>query len=186
MSKVGLFYGSTTGNTKNVAEMVRNELGADNVDLHDVAGAGPADVGGYGILILGVSTWGLGDLQDDWEAFASSLKSLDGRKVALFGLGDQQAYPDTFVNAMGTLYEKATEAGADVVGAWPTDGYDFGDSTAVVNYEFVGLALDEDRQPDMTAGRVKAWVNQLKVELGLQTETEMSDETLQPPMGGRI
>ncbi len=166
MAKVGLFYGSTTGNTKSVAEMIQKQLGQDNVDLYDVAAAGPGDLDGYDSLILGVSTWGLGDLQDDWDVFASNLKNLGGRKVALFALGDQQAYPDTFVNAMGTLYEKATEAGADVVGSWPTDGYDFIASAAVVDGKFVGLALDEDGQSDMTADRVKAWTDQIRGELG--------------------
>ncbi len=165
MAKIGLFYGSTTGNTTSVAEMIQNQLGPDNVDLHDVAGATAGDLAGYDSLILGVSTWGMGDLQDDWEVFAANLKELGGKKVALFALGDQQSYPDTFVNAMGTLYEKAKEAGAEIVGCRPTDGYEFSGSSAVVEGKFVGLVVDEDTQPDLTAGRVAEWAKQIRDDL---------------------
>lgn len=47
------------------------------------------------------------------------------------------------------------------------DGYDFNESKAVVDGKFLGLAIDEDNQSDMTELRVKSWVSQLKKEFSL-------------------
>ena len=169
MAKIGLFYGSTMGNTASVAEMIQREFGSDIADISNVAGASAGDLKGYDILIFGTSTWGLGEHQDDWASFESSLDAMDftGKKVALFGLGDQLGYPETFVDAMGLLYEKVKAKGAVVVGMWLTDEYEHDSSRAEVNGKFVGLALDEDNQSDMTRERVKAWVEQLRGELAL-------------------
>ena len=89
------------------------------------------------------------------------------KPVALFGLGDQYGYTDTFLDAVGMLYEPLVAAGAKVVGRWAGEGYDFEASTAHVDGAFVGLALDADNQSDMTAARVREWADQLKGELGL-------------------
>ena len=118
----------------------------------------------YDLLILGSSTWGLGDLQDDWEVQINNLKKLDlsGKKVAFFGTGDQASYPDTFVDAMGILYDAADETNASLIGAWPVDGYEHTESLAVRNGKFVGLALDEDNQADLTGERITGWVELIK------------------------
>lgn len=118
----------------------------------------------FDFLILGTPTWGYGDLQEDWEQFIPKLKkiSLEGKTVALFGLGDSGAYPDTFVDAMAELYEVVTQCGARVVGQVPVDNYDFDSSRAVMDGHFVGLALDEDNESDLTEKRISAWVEQLK------------------------
>src|SRR5690606_2432571 len=89
--------------------------------------------------------------------------SLEGKTVALFGLGDSGAYPDTFVDAMAELYEVVTQCGAKVVGQVPVDNYDFDSSRAVMDGHFVGLALDEDNESDLTEKRISAWVEQLKL-----------------------
>ena len=57
---------------------------------------------------------------------------LSGKTVALFGCGDSESYPDTFVGGMGELYQAVVGAGAHVVGAVPVDGYTFDASDAVV------------------------------------------------------
>ncbi len=54
--------------------------------------------------------------------------------------------------------------GATCVGAWSTDGYDHAESKSVDGGKFVGLACDEDNQPDMSEDRVKAWIDQIKGE----------------------
>lgn len=84
--------------------------------------------------------------------------------MALFGLGDQVGYPDTFLDAIFFVAEQVRERGAQVVGAWPTVGYTFTQSWAVETGHFLGLALDEDNQSDLTQGRVNAWVTQLRSE----------------------
>jgi len=167
MIKIGIFYGSTMGNTEIVAQNIQEALGAENADLHNVASASVSDLQKYDHLILGTSTWGEGDLQDDWDIFISQLDKTDlsGKKIALFGLGDQETYPDTFVDGMGTIYEKVIEKGAAVLGFWPTDGYTFDKSAAVRGESFVGLVIDEDNESEKTNDRVKKWIEQLKKEM---------------------
>ena len=83
-------------------------------------------------------------------------------------MGDQENYTDTYLDAMGILYEKLIEKGANIIGFWSVKGYSFAESLAVRNNEFVGLALDEDNQPDLTESRVKNWINLLKIEFNTQ------------------
>lgn len=170
MSKqIGLFYGTTTGNTGTLAEMIQEEFGDVSVVLHDIAEAGVEDFENYEYLILSSPTWNIGELQSDWEGFFTELDDIDfsGKTVAYFGAGDQVGYPDNFQDAMGIIAQKVSENGGTRVGDWPIDGYDFNESMSVENGKFVGLAIDEDNQSDLTKKRVKAWVAQLKKEFGL-------------------
>ena len=77
MKKIGIFYGTTTGSTLEVAEMIARELNVNPQDVHDVARTAPSDVAGYDVIILGASTWGAGDLQEDMAGFLDGLQSLD-------------------------------------------------------------------------------------------------------------
>ena len=165
MSKIGLFFGTQTGNTEAAAEMIQSALGGDSVvTLHDVAEADLDELGEYDCLIIGCPTWNIGELQSDWEGLYDELDALDfsGKKVAYFGVGDQIGYADNFQDAMGMLEDKISQLGGATVGYWPTDGYEFEESKAVRDGKFVGLALDEDNQPEMTEERVQAWTSQLK------------------------
>lgn len=167
--KIGLFYGTQTGKTESAAEMIRDEFGDDVVTLQDISQADAADFDDYQCLIIGCPTWNIGELQSDWEGFFPELDtiSFSGKLVAYFGTGDQLGYGDNFQDAMGILEEKISQRGAKTVGYWSTDGYDFNDSKALRNGKFVGLALDDDNQSDLTDQRIKAWVTQLKTEFGL-------------------
>lgn len=111
----------------------------------------------------------MGELQDDWDNFFDKLDNIDfsGKKVAYFGVGDQNDYPDSFQDAIGILEERISELGGKTVGYWRTEGYDFTDSKALRNGKFVGLALDEDNQSELTQQRIKTWVAQLKQEFTL-------------------
>jgi flavodoxin I len=169
MATIGLFYGSSTGNTTDAAQQIQEAFGAENVTIANITGATAGDLEKFDRLILGTSTWGFGDWQDDWAAFQPEFNKVDwrGRRVALFGLGDQYGYADTFVDAMGLLYEALVAKNATVVGAWAGQDYDFESSCAHRDGGFVGLALDADNQSELTASRVGQWVQQLKGELGL-------------------
>lgn len=170
MAKIGLFFGTQTGNTQTIAEMIQKELGGDSVvELFDISGADSSDFTEYNCLIIGCPTWNVGELQADWEGFYDELDNIDfsGKKVAYFGPGDQVGYSDNFQDAMGILEEKISERGGTTVGYWSIDGYDFNESKAVKNGKFVGLALDEDNQSELTEGRIKTWVAQLKTEFGV-------------------
>lgn len=170
MTKIGLFYGTQTSNTQTAAEVIQKEFGGDGVvTLYDISKTEPADFATYSYIIIGCPTWNIGELQSDWEDFYDQLDNIDfnAKKVAYFGTGDQVGYPGTFQDAMGILEEKVSELGGKTVGYWSTDGYEFTDSKAVHDGKFVGLALDEDNQSELTNERIKAWVSQLKQEFGL-------------------
>ncbi len=163
MKKTAIVYGTSTGNTQSVAEMINSHL--DNqAELINVDGASASDLAAYDFLFLGTSTWGLGDLQDDWEGFVSQLQSLDlqGKQVALFGLGDADAYPDTFVDGMGAIYQAIANKGCELVGMVSVDDYSYDASTAEVDSQFVGLPIDEDNESDKTGERVEAWIGSLR------------------------
>lgn len=170
MATIGLFYGTQTGNTQTIAELIQKEFGGDSiVELCDIADASPNDFEPYAYVIIGCPTWNIGELQSDWEGFYDELDAIafSGKKIAYFGAGDQVGYADNFQDAMGILEEKISSLGGQTVGQWPTDGYDHSESKAVKNGMFVGLAIDEDNQSDLTDSRVKTWVAQLKKEFGV-------------------
>ena len=165
MKKTVIIYGSTTGNAAMAAETIAAKLGGG--DIKEVAKASKEDLVDYENIILGSSTWGDGELQDDWYGFLPTLKSanLNGKTVAVFGVGDQFSYSSTYVNAMGELYDAAKAAGAKIIGETSTEGYSFDESSAVRDGKFVGLALDYDNQDALSVDRITAWINQILPEL---------------------
>jgi flavodoxin I len=167
MGKIGIFYGSSTGNTEIIAEKIKALFG-DEADLHNIDSASKEEIEGYNYLIFGTSTWGIGDMQDDWEDIIDTLEEVNfnKKKVALFGLGDQVNYPDSFVDGMGSIYDAIYDR-VDIVGSWSLDDYAFNESAAQKNGKFIGLAIDKENQSDLTDDRLKAWVEQLKKEFGL-------------------
>lgn len=170
MPYIGLFFGTQTGNTETIAETIQKEFGGDSVvTLHDIAEADLSDFDNYQYIIIGCPTWNIGEMQADWEGLYDDLDDVDfsGKKVAYFGPGDQIGYAENFQDAMGILEEKISGLGGTTVGQWSTEGYDFEESKAVKNGKFVGLALDEDNQSELTDERVKTWVSQLKSEFGV-------------------
>jgi flavodoxin I len=170
MTKIGLFFGTQTGNTETIAEAIQTAFGGDSVvTLHNVADVEWSDFDDYSNLIIGCPTWNIGELQADWEGLYDELDNVDfsGKKVAYFGAGDQVGYADNFQDAMGILEEKISELGGTTVGYWSTEGYEFNESKAVRDGKFVGLAIDEDNQSNLTDERISAWVSQLKQAFGV-------------------
>ena len=164
---IGIFYGSSGGMTEDVAERIGKALGLES-ELHDIAETDMNKFDDYSKVIIGTSTWGDGDLQDDWDDEFSEFEKVDfsGKTVAFFGLGDQEGYGDNFLDAMGTLHDAAVANGATVIGdGWSTEGYDFEESTAIKDGTFVGLAIDEDNQDDLTDERIEKWVADIKASL---------------------
>lgn len=160
-----IFYASSTGNTQTVAQEISKNLG--DVEIFDICSKSVSNTKEYDKLIFGVSTWGEGDLQDDWEEEWDIFKDIDfkDKTVALFGLGDQDGYPDEFVNALGTMYETVNELGAKIIGFTSPEGYEFDESTALVDGNFVGLVIDEDNQEELTDERIKNWIEEIKDEI---------------------
>ena len=159
----GIFYGSTTGTTEAVAQDIARHLDIPAADVHNVATASADETDPYDLLLLGSSTWGCGDLQDDWYGFLEALKAKDlsGKTVALFGCGDSGSYPDTFCDAVGLIYEGLQGTGCTFVGSYVPEGYDVTDPLVCSDGRFVGLALDES-DASRTDERVAAWCESLK------------------------
>lgn len=165
MKKYGIFYGSSTGTTKKVAEMIGNLLGVAEEDIMNVATVAPSKVADYEVLLLGTSTWGRGELQDDWYNYIAGLEEMDlaGKKIALFGCGDEKM-KNTFCNGVGELYDRLGKSRATFVAPYDTIGYVFNKSKAKPEdaLEAVGLLIDESNHADLTEKRVKGWTDLLK------------------------
>lgn len=164
MKSIAIIYGSSTGNTKYAAQLVAEKLAGYSPVVKDIAEVSPEELEEPDVLILGASTWSVGELQDDWESFFSRIAKLNlkGKTVAFFGTGDSEGYPDTFADALGILYDEFSKTGCAFIGEVSTDDYTFDDSQALRNGVFVGLPLDEDNESDKTNSRVTSWVESLK------------------------
>ena len=174
MSRIGLFYGSTSGVTEKIAYEIQDAWQATGMgDLP------PVNIGyvknlsallDYDYLILGVPTWNIGQLQDDWEIAFPQFDGLDftGKQIALFGIGDQYNYADNFLDALGILAHKLRQQGATLIGYTASDSYEFAESLAIEGDQFMGLGIDERHQANLTANRIESWIRQLIQEFNLQ------------------
>lgn len=168
MTKIGVFFGGKeNGSTAKVARKIQ-ELFGDQASVHNVATAAKKDVEKYDFLVLGTAAWGIGEMHSDWERFIDTLIEADlvEKKIALFGLGDQKIYPESFVDGMGTIFCRLPHK-ENVVGYTSIRGYNFYYSTAEKDGKFVGLAIDDDTQKEFTDGRVKEWVKQIREEASI-------------------
>ena len=163
LEPIGLFYGSSTCYTEMAAEKIQQKIGAHRCTLLNIADTPVEQMENYQLLILGIPTWDYGELQEDWENHWDELDdiNLHGKKVALFGLGDQVGYPQWFQDALGYLHDKAVNLGAQPVAYWPTEGYQFEQSKALTADQqfFVGLALDDENEADLSEQRIQQWLN---------------------------
>lgn len=164
MSKTGLFYSFNTKKTGHVAKKIIDEYGKENLDVVNVEDIDLDTFMKYDNYILGVPTWFDGELPNYWDEFLPDLEdqNMDGKKFALYGLGDQVGYPENFLDAVGTLGRFLEERGGKIVGETSTEGYSFEHSAAERNEKFMGLAIDFENQAKQTNDRIKNWVNQLK------------------------
>ena len=165
MKKTVIIYGTSTGTCEDLASRIGAKLGVDNII--NVTDLDENVIAENDNLILGTSTWGAGEMQDDWYDGIKVIKSADlsSKTVTLFGCGDSGSYPDTFVGGMAEIYNAVKTAGANVIGAVSTEGYTFDDSESVVDGKFVGLALDEVNEDDKTDERINAWVEEIQPNL---------------------
>ncbi len=179
---IGLFYGSTGGATAHAATLIQAEFRlrhAVAVELLDVAEFYLDEMLNFDRLICGIPTWNVGQLQRDWETVFDEFDELDltGKTAAVFGVGDQVGYPRTFGDAVFFLADKLEARGARLIGGWPTDGYSFDASWAMRDGRLLGLMLDEDNQPELTAPRLTRWIDQLTREFGFDQEDSTSRES---------
>jgi flavodoxin I len=157
-----IFFASSTGNSEEIASKISSEL--NEIEVYDLSGTKITKLNEYDKLILGCSTWGDGELNDDWEDVWVDFCKLDlsNKTIALFGLGDQESYSDEFCSAMGIIYEQLINSKATIVGFTSIEGYYHNGSKAQIEDKFIGLAIDEDNQSDLTDKRINNWVNDIR------------------------
>jgi flavodoxin I len=166
MNKTAIIYSFNTKKTGKVAERIKDAFGEDQVEMVNAEELTEEQFLGFEHLILGVPTWFDGELPNYWDEFVPALEDLDlkGKKIALFGLGDQKGYPENFLDGVGIMAGILEEQGATLVGFTSTEGYEFESSRAQRGDQFVGLAIDYENQGSMNKERVAAWVEKLKGE----------------------
>lgn len=171
MKKTLLVYWPKKGSVEMNAHRIAETFGREEIDVSSIRETDPAILSNYRNLIIGCSTVGADNWQDAWSGnpwtrffirLDESQVDLSGKKIALFGLGDQIKYPEHFVNEMDNLKTELEKKGAKIVGKWPAKDYENTDSKALDGGFFIGLALDEDNQPGLSEKRIRDWTHELK------------------------
>ena len=163
VKEIGLVYGSSTCYTEMAAEKIQQMLGENRVELINIRDADLSTFRNYQFLLFGIPTWDYGELQEDWDDRWDELDEIELNDVpcAIFGMGDQIGYPDWYQDAMGYLYYKLKALGAEPIGFWPNQGYEYKESKALTPDEsmFLGLPLDDENQPELTDERLHEWLS---------------------------
>jgi flavodoxin I len=168
MKKIAIVYSFNTQKTSKIAKRIREAFGKDaDVEMVNVETVTTEEFLKYDNLICGTSTWFDGELPNHWDEFVPALEDmyLKGKRIALFGLGDQKGYPENFLDGMGILAEILEAQGAKLVGFTSTEGYTYESSRAERGDQFVGLGIDFETQGARNKERVNGWVEKLKLEL---------------------
>lgn len=171
MKKAALIYWPKKGNVENTAKKIAELFDTGSIDVFTISEVDTGKLSEYELLIFGGSTIGADNWEDThttkWYGFFEELKKVDlaGTKAAIYGLGDQVLYPDHFVDGMAIIRDELVSCGARIIGAWPAEGYEHTDSKSVENGYFIGLALDDDHQAELSAERIGQWVTGLKEQI---------------------
>jgi len=165
--KILIVYGSNTGNTAYVAEIISSALSEHEVKIKNVLSVDTEEFRQYDLLILGTSTWGNGEAQKDWKEVLKKLdkRIIGGKLIALFGLGDSAMFPEQFASEVRNIYDVVIENGGIVIGFWKNEGYNFQSSKALLGDKFCGLIIDQDNESYLTVQRIVDWVKILDEEI---------------------
>lgn len=161
MEKIGIFYGSLSGNTRLVAEIIQSNIKNLHAQLFDIADVDSTTISEFKYIIIGIPTWQSSELPKDWKLFLENCSEdiIKDKTIALFGLGDQVIFKNAFANALGLVYLNLMSKRANVIGFWPIEGYNFISSLAVKDGQFVGLVIDEENQSELTESRIDQWLS---------------------------
>ena len=171
MKKTALIYWPKKGNVESTAGKIAKLFDAGSIDVFTISEADPEKLSEYDLLIFGGSTIGADNWEDThtskWYSFFEAMKKLDlrGKLGAIYGLGDQVLYPEHFVDGMSIIRDELSSTGIQFIGSWPTDGYEHTDSKSIEDDQFIGLALDNDQQSELSDDRISQWVSLLKTAL---------------------
>jgi len=166
MSKTAIIYSFNTKKTGKIAERIIGEFGEGKLEVVNAEEITEEVFLSFDHIIMGVPTWFDGELPNYWDEFVPALEDMDlkGKKIALYGLGDQKGYPENFLDGVGIMAEILEEQGATLVGFTSIEGYEFESSRAEREGHFTGLAIDYENQGSKNKERVASWVTQLKSE----------------------
>ena len=168
MKKIGLFWGSTSGNTEIAVEFMEEYLQDEGfeVESFNIADTDVDKMTEFDNIIISCPTWNIGELQDDWDSIFLDYEKLDfsGKIGAFFGCGDQVGYPDNFIDAVGMLAKPFMKNGGKLIGRCATDDYDFRDSVALDDGKLLGLGLDYDNEEDECEGQMIMWLEDIMEE----------------------
>jgi flavodoxin I len=173
-AKLGIFFGTSTGATENVADLLAAEFGDDAegpFEIDELQGSIAKKFSEYDALIVGTPTWNTGADSErsgtGWdEVYYGEMQDLQiaGKKVAVFGLGDQISYGENYADASGELHDVFQDLGCSMIGYTSQEGYEHEASKAIRGDKFCGLLCDEVNQDDLTEERVQNWASQLRAE----------------------
>jgi flavodoxin I len=170
MKKTAVIYWPKKGNVENTAAKISAHFEAGSVDVFTISEVETNKLSSYDLIIIGGSTIGADNWEDThtskWYSFFEALKAVDLKNVpvAIYGLGDQILYPEHFVDGMAIIKKELLPTGAKIIGAWPVEGYEHTCSKSEDGDYFIGLALDDDQQSELSDGRIARWVDILKSE----------------------
>jgi flavodoxin I len=164
MNNTAIFYSFNSNKTAKIGTKIAELFGKEKIDIINVETTTAAEFNKYELMILGVPTWFDGELPNYWDELLPALEDLDfkGKKVAIFGLGDQKNYPENFCDAIGIMANFLEQRGAEVVGKTSIEGYKFESSAAIKEGQFLGLVLDQENQARLTDERIKNWIESIK------------------------
>lgn len=166
MKKIGLIYSYNTNKTALVAKKI-----LENFEDKEIEAVNAEEITGkvfasFDNLILGCPTWFDGELPNYWDEFVPELEELKlkGKKIAIYGNGDQKGYPENFCDAVGIMADLVENLGATIVGFTSREGYTYESSKAERGDQFCGLAIDFENQAKLNNQRITKWCEQLKKE----------------------
>ncbi|MBN2742989.1 flavodoxin I [Breznakibacter xylanolyticus] len=165
MKKTAIIYSYRSVKTRQQVQKIIHQFGDDPIEQLDADSVTGDAIMPYTNLILAVPTWFDGELPNYWDELLPDLeeRNFKGKKVAIFGGGNQRDYPENFVDGIGIMAQFMEQRGAKLVGFTSTEGYSFESSRAVRGNEFMGLAIDVENQSALTDSRIEKWVLSLKI-----------------------
>ncbi|BBA85018.1 flavodoxin [Candidatus Nardonella dryophthoridicola] len=158
--KIGIFYGTNTGNTEKISKIIAKKLNINNI--FDISKNKINLINNYDIIFIGSSTWFYGELQYDWECRINELKKINfyNKYICLFGCGDQVNYSDNFCDGLYYIYKSIYKNDIRLLGLFDKINYNFNKSKSFIKKKnkFLGLVIDEDNQKNETEERINKWL----------------------------
>lgn len=165
MKTIGIFYATLTKTTVGVVDELEFFLKHDDFKTFNIKNS-VKEIENYENLIFVTPTYQVGEAHAAWMNNLKKLEEIDftGKVVGLVGLGNQFAFGESFCGGIRHLYDVIVKKGAKVVGFTSTNGYHYEETSIIEDGKFIGLALDEENQANLTPKRIENWIAEVKKE----------------------